>query len=426
MRLLALLTTLFLAGLLGCLGSAPSAPVAPPSAPVSPPSADAQAQAFYAAQPPYLRPIQSSAVPAGLTDVRASTCGACHAAIYEEWKVSTHARAWLDDAQFQAELRKPMKDGADVTWMCVNCHTPMTDQLPRLVVGLTDGRKDSPIYADNPGFDAALQLEAITCATCHVRDGVVLGPWGDTAAPHPVQRSEALLGVEMCTPCHQAEATFPELTLACTFTTGEEYAAGPYPAEGKTCPSCHMPEVTRPITRLGTPARPSRRHWFGGSLIPKKPEYEAEVAAIREHYVDGLELSWGPGAAGAVEVRYTNAQAGHLLPTGDPERFLLIELEALSADGRVLTAETARVGTTYRWWPDIEKLGDNRMTPRETRSLSLIPPEGTTRVRARASKHRISPEAFAHHELEGKYVAGRTFAELVRDLPPSSPGDDAP
>ena len=133
-----------------------------------------EARAFYEQQPHYLRPFPYAIVPKGLPDLKASTCGTCHKAIYEEWRLSTHARAWLDDAQFQAELHKTQLDGdgksADVGWMCVNCHTPLENQLERLVVSLEEGQVGHPVYVENPNYDAALQLEAITCASCHVRD----------------------------------------------------------------------------------------------------------------------------------------------------------------------------------------------------------------------------------------------------------------
>ncbi len=180
----------------------------------------ADAEAFYSGQPELLRPFPVTAVPQGLPDLKASTCGACHAEIYAEWRVSTHARAWEDDAQFMAELHKSTQPDSDTGWMCVNCHTPVANQLPRLVAGLRNGALNQPIYVDNPAYDAELQLEAITCAACHVRDGVVLGPYGDTAAPHATRRDPTLLTEQVCTQCHQATAHFPELTLACMFNTG--------------------------------------------------------------------------------------------------------------------------------------------------------------------------------------------------------------
>jgi hypothetical protein len=382
----------------------------------------ADARAFAESQPSYLRPVPQQAVPAGLPDLRAATCGACHQAIYQEWRISTHARAWLDDPQFQAELAKSSTDDFDVGWMCRNCHTPLENQLPQLVAGLRDGHEESPIYVDNPGFDAALQLDAITCAACHVRDGVVLGPWGDTDAPHPVARSAELLGPELCTRCHQAAAEFPRIDLACTFTTGAEFAAGPYPAEGYTCQTCHMPTVERPTTALGTPVRQTRRHWFGGSRIPKRVDFAGDWEGLGEHYPDGLAVRWSPPASLApgparVVVTYANANAGHLLPSGDPERFLTVTLTA-SQDGGELARASARIGAIYQWFPDVKKLSDNRLGPREERTLALefeARPEGPVTLSLRAEKWRISQENLDYHDLAGVVPPMRvTFDETVQ------------
>ncbi len=383
------------------------------------PPGPSEARAFYTSQPPHLSPVVlGTDVPEGLADVRASTCGACHHEIYAEWKLSTHAHAWLDDAQFQAELHKPRPNGGDVQWMCVNCHTPMEAQLPRLVVGLEDGRLDKPIYVDNPAYDEVLQREAITCATCHVKDGVVLGPFGDTAAPHATKRSEHLLSEAVCARCHQAEAEFPELVLACSFGTGREYASSLQAKEGAVCQTCHMPEVTRSIFP-GMPERKTRRHWFGGSLIPKRPEDEAGLAPLRKIYPDGLTARFdsvpprvSPGSEVVVQVEYRNANAGHRLPTGDPERFILLDLVARDAEGTLLGSVNERIGTVFQWYPDIQKLSDNRLEPGEARKLRLVltaPASGRVELELRASKWRISQESLEYHELVGRYPPSREF-----------------
>lgn len=407
-----------------CSGrSAP--PAAPPADDAAPPTI-AEAVAFYARQPRYLQPVPYTPVPAGLPDLRAETCGLCHQEIYAEWRVSTHARAWTDDAQFQAELEKS-RTGRDVSWMCVNCHTPLVNQLPKLVAGLRDERLDQPIYVDNPDFDAALQQDAITCATCHVRDGVVLGPYGDTNAPHPTRLDPSLSTSAVCTQCHQATATFPELTLACVFDTGREVAEGPYGAEGYTCQQCHMPAVDRPLMTDGTPVRATRRHWFGGSLIPKHPRFEGEVAPLRAVYPEGLAATWGPLPASVapgepVEVRFEgrNAAAGHMLPTGDPERYILLRASAVGPDGKTLGEREVRLGRVFEWHPTVRELSDNRLKPREARSWTLVfpaPAQGPVTLRLEASKWRISPENMAYHNLEGRYVAGRTFIDTATTLP---------
>ncbi len=57
-----------------------------------------RAMAFYETRAYYEQPVVATDVPKGLKDLRAETCGLCHKAIYEEWSISTHRRAWLDDA----------------------------------------------------------------------------------------------------------------------------------------------------------------------------------------------------------------------------------------------------------------------------------------------------------------------------------------
>ena len=354
--------------------------------PAPTPEVIAKAEAFYGQHPEYMRPHPYTEVPRGLPDLSAETCGACHTEIYEEWKLSTHRRAWTDDAQFQAELHKSRgggKPGADdVGWMCVNCHTPLMNQLPELVVGLEDGDLGKPIYAENPTFDAKLQHEAITCATCHVRDGVVLGPFGDTNAPHPTKKSEVLTSAELCTRCHNAQAMFPDQNLGCFFTTGDEWAASSFAERGEACQSCPMPEVVRPLVP-GMEPRKTRRHWFGGSLIPKKPEFEAEIAPLREFYGDAVDIVLEPAdddvafaehpvpdvAAGSqgstptrceeggpctrLAVRLTNTNAGHNFPTGDPERHADIVATARTPEGEPLATSSLRVASRYTWWPEI-------------------------------------------------------------------------
>ena len=386
-----------------------------------------RALAFSDQQPRYLRPVPYTPAPAGVGSLSAEACGRCHRAIYEEWRVSTHARAWLDDAQFQEELAKSRQQGVD--WMCVNCHTPLMNQIPRWVVGLIDDDVSRPTYVDNPYFDEALQQEAITCATCHVRDGVVLGPFGGTRAPHPVKKDASLLTTAVCTQCHQARAFFEPQQLLCAFNTGEEHAQSPYGQQGQTCQQCHMPEVERPLWVGGREKKKTRRHWFGGSLIPKHPKFATELIPLRPHYPPGLDVRWvdlpsqlRAGEQSELTLEIENARAGHYLPTGDPERFVSIDVEVSADDGTVLARETDRIGIIYQWHPKVKKLSDNRLAPKEKRRyrLRFIAPSGEgsgqVQLRARAGRHRISQENFDYHKLSGRYVAGETFFQEVTTL----------
>jgi len=410
-----------------------------------------RAMSFYEARSSYEQPVVATAVPEGLTDLRAQTCGACHDAIYQEWSVSTHRRAWLDDAQFQKELEKSSgaEDPArgDVSWLCVNCHTPVVAQLEKLVVDLIDGRIDRPVYVMNPTFDEALQHDAVTCATCHVRNGIVYGPYGDTQAPHPTAKDESLSRVEVCTRCHQAERLYTSENLGCFFSTGREWAASSYAEDGQTCQSCHMPEVERKLgSAFDTPVRKTRRHWFGGSLIPKKPEYEAEVAPLREIYGDGLTITTQPvtpelralseeapalatrdqalaakktlacrRCKGELAVVIANDRAGHYMPSGDPERHVDVEV-VVRRGSKVVGRAWTRIGSRYAWWPEVTLLADTRIPPGQRRVL-IVPVPSSGEVEIIATKARMYEEAFEYHHLEGSYVRAREFLRSTVSIP---------
>lgn len=387
----------------------------------------ADARAFYASLPEFYQPLTYSDVPKGLKDLRASSCGQCHVEIYQEWRISTHARAWRDDQQYLEELKKgTAKKGRDGTWVCMNCHTPVEAQLPRLLVGIKNGDRGLPITIANPSYDPVLQDEAITCATCHVREGIVYGPYGDTKAPHPVAKSDRLLTAEVCTRCHQAEEVMEDLDTACALDTGRSFAAGPDAASGKICQSCHMPVVERSLTNQGTPVRMTRRHWFGGSRIAKRPEFTAELAPMLAAYPDGARLEWidlPPSLPSASPARLTfavtNAEAGHSLPTGDVERFLLLTAEVIDSTGQSIASRTERIGTHFQWSPTVEKLDDNRLAPRETRRYVLefdTPARGSVTLCLRGEHHRISQENFDAMKLDGKMVKSREFFRAERPL----------
>lgn len=388
-----------------------------------------RADSFYRTLPPYMRPRPYTEIPSGLASLEASACGACHVAIYEEWRVSTHARAWEDDAQFQEELDKPEQNGSrgiDARWLCVNCHTPLVNQLPRLAVGLEDGHKGKPILVDNPVYDARLQLDAITCATCHVRDGVVLGPRGGGEAPHPVRIEPRLLREAVCLDCHQASAHVEDLGLTCAFETGDEFRESGLDDAGKTCQSCHMPAVVSPLVP-GGPERERRRHWFGGSLIPKHPDFAAEIEALEAVFPDGLELRWldlppfvRAGDRLTLRLELHNAHAGHYLPTGDPERYIEVWARANDGQGKELSALERRIGSVWEWGPKPRRVKDTRLRAGEKRVVRLtlqVPDTNELRLYTRAAKWRLSEENFAYHELEGRYVRGKVFHERTRVIP---------
>ena len=364
----------------------------------------ARSRSFLETRPYYERPLgDGQQVPAGLSSLSAETCGTCHRAIYREWQVSTHAAAWRD-RQYQAELQK-----SGNRWLCLNCHTPLMVQQDYWPVGLQEGDVEYPVLVRNPGFDEGLREEGITCAACHVRDGVIHGPGlSDSAAPHPVQEDPDFRGNAVCLRCHQATATYPGKGFVCTFDTGSEWAAGPYPAEDRHCPDCHMPAAERPAA-AGGPERVVAQHWWRGGGIPKVegvyPPVEANPPGL------GLEATWTEEGLALV---MSNRSAGHLLPTGDPERWVQVDVRFEGPDGPVGEPWSARIGQRWEWWPEPRKLGDNRLKPRERREELLPVPEGAERAVVVASAHRMSEETRDYHELDGYPIAVETHRLELR------------
>lgn len=360
------------------------------------------AEAFYASRPPVERPIAGwQEAPAGLEDLSAASCGECHRAIYDEWRVSTHAQAWTD-RQFQAERGK-----SGNRWLCNNCHTPLLNQMEGWAVGLEDGDVERPRYVANPAFVPALRSEGISCAGCHVRDGAVEGPTGRDTKAHPTRKAGRFAGSEICLTCHQAIQRYEGKDFVCVFDTGEEWAAGPYGPDGsnQSCLTCHMPAVTRPLA-AGSPPQSGRHHDWPGAGIYKVEGFGPPLDRLGP----GLSVT-AAARSDAVRVEYANSGAGHRLPTGDPERFVQIEIEFLDAAGQIVGTWSERIGQVWKWWPEPEKLADNRLAPLETREALVPRPTGAVTWRLTATSHRIGQEALDYHDLAG-YPAARITHRL--------------
>lgn len=354
------------------------------------------------------RAIPLQATPEGLPSLRASDCALCHIEVYAEWKATTHAQA-LQDLQFQVEWKKDGK-----LWLCVNCHTPLENQMERIVVGLEGGDFRKPVTKPNPRFDPRLQQESITCAACHVRDSAILGAGtsGDRA-PHPVRRQPRAGFQTLCERCHNMQDKLTDV-LVCSFTTGDEWRASGKTGQGEGCIDCHMPPVTRTQLPDGI-ARPGRRHTWFGAGIAKLPE---DVDSVRAAYQPGYDLEVrarvrgrGKGRHVSVSMAITNARAGHELPTGDPERFITLELTLHGRDGpgAPAWAHTERIGEVWVWSPKARQVSDNSLKSGERRDFSYeVPLPASARdglsIELVARNHRMSVEnAVAMGIADGRY-----------------------
>lgn len=336
----------------------------------------------------FARAIPYQEVPPGIPGIRAADCGKCHRAIYEEWKTTQHAQAWKDPF-FQAYWKKDRR-----IWICLNCHTPLENQQPHRVVSLPGNRVERAVLERNPRYDPSYQEEGVTCAVCHVRDGVILGPYGDTPAPHPVRKDPRLLTREVCRRCHQVPSgpfQFYRLGPCGTIT---EYEEGPYAREGYQCQDCHMPPVSRPLVD-GGPSRPGRHHWWWGGhhLGQLKRALEVELHAEPVAIQAGATLRF--------TLTLINQGAGHFVPTGDPDRHLTVEFQMRNERGQVLKEQIYTIGRWILWHPVIWEVWDNRLAPRSRRDFSfryilssVADLQTELRLRVRVRYHILTEKAY--------------------------------
>jgi hypothetical protein len=336
-------------------------------------------------------------IPEGLASLSAEQCGVCHKNHYEEWQYSTHSHAWTD-LQFQAELKKESSP-----YLCINCHIPLQNQQEYIVTGLIDGDIYQPVRKKNPHFDQKLQQEGINCASCHVRDNVVIGTTGSTKAPHKTRKDVAFLSEKLCISCHNASAVVTP-TLVCTFETGDEWKAGPYYGK-KNCISCHMEPTKREIVE-GFGERVSHLHYFAGSGIPKRKGAKTKVLNGLAFYPSKLEKTYTLNDEIVYHLKLKNEFAGHRVPSGDPERFFSISFELMDEKGKVVAQKTDRIGEKWEWWPAAKKLADNNLNPSEERTFTFAyKPQAKQKLTlaVKVTKNRLNQESATYNKLDDRY-----------------------
>ena len=361
-------------------------------------------------------PLQK--VPAGIPSLKAEDCGQCHREIYEEWKTSYHAQAYTDPF-FRAYWRK---DGE--VWICLNCHTPLANQQPALITEIPRSRVEKAVKAPNPDYDQALQQEGITCAGCHVRDGVILGPFDDSVAPHPTQFDPRFRTTEICYRCHQVPKGPFQFYNVGPCGTFPEYEGTYFARErGLICQSCHMPEIERPMAE-GGPIRRGRQHlWRGGH----DPEQIKSALAVQ---LAADPPQPHPGGPTTFTLTLINAGAGHKLPTGDPDRYFTVEFRVVDGSGRVVKDQADSMGRWILWQPVIVELYDNRLPPlasRDYRFTYRMPGSSDViaglKLQVQVRYHILTDKAYktlkTRYGLQGDHPY--SFAIYEREVPLSGP-----
>ena len=304
----------------------PAAPPAPEAAPLFPEGL----------------PVALQQTPEGLANLSAQGCNACHWQAHDEWSGTPHASAWTDDAYQEAIAR------AGGTTACKTCHLPLANQHNRLAAGYVGGDLSRPNLVDNDIWDATLMAEGVTCAACHVRDGMVISTRAAPDAPHPVAVSAELHSPEMCATCHQL--TWPGADRPFYDTYGE-WKASAYAQAGITCQECHMPATAGASAASRFAAQPSHR-------------FDADLDRALSVLFDLDTPDVQRGSPFPVRIRLQNTGAGHHVPTGSPFKRYRVRVLIEDAAGEPLTGaaelDLARDIGGEPPWPT---LADNRIPP---------------------------------------------------------------
>ncbi len=287
----------------------------------------------------------------------AGRCEECHGKMAMEWKSSSHAAA------DRGPLYQAMRNRA-VAAACDHCHAP---------------------FAGKADPDEAGAHEGVTCDACHTisavterragggfelrtREPVKYGPLCDAKDHyfHKMGCSPLHEKAELCSACHHLYRAVPGGEIP-VFTEYDEWKEGPYADEGLDCQRCHMPGTRGEVAR-GAPPRPSVPHH---GFLGRDGTLRRHALTVR---VSVKELASGGGRLEVTAV-VTNRGAGHKVPTGLPERRVLLRVRALDDAGAV-QAEGERVygrvltdgeGTERPFYTATRVGSDNRLAPRESR-----------------------------------------------------------
>lgn len=194
-------------------------------------------------------------------------CASCHPAIYAEHELNTHGRAYTDP-----EVR--MATGHFQTASCIQCHTPR----PIFETGI----------GNNPQRRHYGLEDGNSCMTCHWKQDTDYAQF--VGGPDCISAFDPRVGeVDACAVCHKNHGTPYQW---------EESPNGK--AAGRTCISCHMKRIKRPIA-VGGPVRRVRSHRFPGA----RDEAHVKRAYDYEAKLDG----------NVAVVVIANVGAGHNFPT---------------------------------------------------------------------------------------------------------------
>lgn len=370
------------------------------------------------------------------------SCGHCHAEIYREWDASAHAHSasgrfleLYDEAGGRGWSL--LDERPDASGVCAACHAPTATLTEALDLRRANGVTARGVHCDFCHKVADADLAGV--GTTHGRFGFQLlrpslgqlffGPLDDVDrgedAYAPVYRES-----RYCAGCHEGTVLGVHV-----YGTYSEWLTSPARRQGKQCQTCHMAPTGR-FTNMAPdrggierdPQTLANHRFFDGSQEAMLRRcMKLEISAHRDNTV-------------RLEVRVRADDVGHHVPTGFPDRHLVLIVEAFDADGQrqpaldgpILPRESGKelagkpgqlFGRRLRddsgrspapFWRNASEVADTRLSPETTALGSYVFPRTSRRIHVRVFYRRFWEETA---ELRGWTENGFLVREQTLELP---------
>lgn len=257
-----------------------------------------------------------------------SKCRTCHAAVYDEWKVTPHAdpiNLSLGGMSnfFEVGVKKEWsrKITKNEVMKCLDCHAPVvrfaSEELAVKIADMIVKANNTKDPAEKESLKKELAKLNVNCVGCHnlkattidlgirgePKPGAVYGVHGKKSPGHDTIKAVELSTALFCMQCHGVYDAPDGESIQCN-TLSESYQAN-YVSRGgsRTCQDCHIKEKNRGHKMLGGRDL---------ELVKEGIGFNVEVTPYR-HLPKAPDTKWTPSAIVTVEL--TN-NAGHRIPDG--------------------------------------------------------------------------------------------------------------
>jgi hypothetical protein len=278
---------------------------------------------------------------------RPEQCGNCHGAIYRQWSKSGHARSavnpyfrnlydgtdWHGNENIGASL---LDEAPEASGVCFSCHMP---SLEPDVTEVSDLRKIGGVAREGVHCDYCHKVADVTLAQLGLDHGrfatrllrpvsgqqFFFGPVDDDDRGNSVY-SPLYRKSEYCAPCHEGIVLGTH-----AYSDYSDWLASSYARLGVQCQDCHMERIAgiRDAAALAEIAGADTKAVAAHGSTRDKAQLlrsHLDLSVTGSQTTDSLEIT--------VELCVRNV--GHRMPTGYPDRALLLWVSATEANTRDL------------------------------------------------------------------------------------------